>query len=297
MVCRINDSFLQKRLLAEPLAKAVELTLNSETVMQSVKELRGKQESGGSTPRPVHKTNIVTPASGQNADFVPTCYHCGNKGHAVSKCRVRSNVVCHNCHKQGHLQRPCKGNGKPRRTKRRSRGVGHVQDEKEEEEEEEEESDPEEQGKPKNLLCHLRSRGVLNSPPIIVKVRVDDDLISKEVDTGAAHSLISEKTIESLWPGSRKNPTTIRLQSYSIPVKGCCYVNVESDWGDATFDSGWLRSHIAWERLAESDPVQLERNSPCTLSFCPCSVPISFQRGSGAGPTQRVPGQISSQMP
>ena len=126
-------------------AKAVELALNSETATQSVKELRGKQE-GGSTPQPVYKTNSVTPASGENADFVPTCYRCGN------------------------------------------------------------------------------------SPPIIVKVRVDDCLISIEVDTGAAHSLISEKTFESLWPGRSLNPTTIRLQSYSkepIPVKGCCYVNVE----------------------------------------------------------------------
>ena len=56
---------------------------------------------------------------------------------------------------------------------------------------------------------------------------MDDCLLSMEVDTGAAHSLISEKTFESLWPG---RPTDIRLQSYSkvpIPVIGCCYVNVE----------------------------------------------------------------------
>ena len=41
-------------------------------------------------------------------------------------------------------------------------GVGHVTDE-EEEEESESESEPEEQrkkGKPKNLLCHLKSPGV-----------------------------------------------------------------------------------------------------------------------------------------
>ena len=80
LVCGINDSSLQKRLLAEPdlsYAKAVELALNSETATQSVKELRGKQESGGSSPQPVHKTDSVTPASGQNADFFPTCYRCG----------------------------------------------------------------------------------------------------------------------------------------------------------------------------------------------------------------------------
>ena len=50
--------------------------------------------------------------------------------------------------------------------------MGHVQDE--EEEESESESEPEEQRKKGNLLCHLSSPGVPNSPPIIVKVRVGD---------------------------------------------------------------------------------------------------------------------------
>jgi hypothetical protein len=63
----------------------------------------------------------------------------------------------------------------------------------------------------KNLLCYLKSLGVSISPPIMVKVRVDDCLISMEVDTGAAHSLISKKTFESLWPGRSLNPTTIRI--------------------------------------------------------------------------------------
>ena len=42
-------------------------------------------------------------------------------------------------------------------------------------------------GKPKTLH-YLKSKGVPNSPPppIIVKVRVDDCLLSMEVDTGAA---------------------------------------------------------------------------------------------------------------
>ena len=57
---------------------------------------------------------------------------------------------------------------------------------------ESEPEDPRKKGKPKNLLCHLGSPGVPNSPPIIVNVRVDDCLISTEVDTGAAHSLISD---------------------------------------------------------------------------------------------------------
>ena len=234
LVCGINDPSLQKRLLAEPdlsYAKAVELALNAETATQSVKELRGKQD-GAAAPQPVHKANRVTPPSRQNGDSAPTCYRCGNRGHTVAKCRVPRDVICHKCNKRGHLQRACNGSGKSDSNKRKPRGVSHVQDEEEEEEEEEQDSESGTDGrsrKPKTLH-HLKSKGAPNSPPIIVKVRVDDCLPSMEVDTGAAHSLISEKTFQSLWPGRSLSPTDIRLQSYSkapIPVKGCCYVNVE----------------------------------------------------------------------
>ena len=53
-------------------------------------------------------------------------------------------------------------------------------------------------------------------------------------------------------------------------------VHIRVRLGSAPFVSGWLNSHLAWERLAESAPVELERrNSPCTLSLlsvCPWSV-------------------------
>ena len=92
----------------------------------------------------------------------------------------------------------------------------------------ESESDQEEQLA--SILKHLQSSGgVSKTPPIMVKVRVDDCELCMEVDTGAAHTLMSEKTFESLWPGRSLFPSTIRLQSYTrepIPVKGCCYVNI-----------------------------------------------------------------------
>ena len=95
--------------------------------------------------------------------------------------------------------------------------MGHVQ----EGEEDQTESESEEHSP--STLKHLQSKGVPNAPPIMVKVRVDNCVLSMEVDTGAAHSVMFEKTLESLWLGRSLQPTTIRLQSYSrepTPVKG-----------------------------------------------------------------------------
>ena len=58
LVCGVNDGAVQKRLLAEPAltyGKAVELALSAETAAQSMRELGGRTESGGSTSQGVHK--------------------------------------------------------------------------------------------------------------------------------------------------------------------------------------------------------------------------------------------------
>ena len=57
-----------------------------------------------------------------------------------------------------------------------------------------------------------------NSPPIQVKVKVDDCLLTMEVDTGASSSLRSEKTYKALWPGRGLQSTDVRLQSYNKDV-------------------------------------------------------------------------------
>ena len=101
-------------------------------------------------------------------------------------------------------------------------------------------------------------------PPIMVKVRVDDCLLNMEVDTGAAHSLISEKT--SLWPGRSLETTAIRLQSYSkepIPVKGCCYVNVDCTRVRLS------QIQLNWKEIHH------------VHSVCPCSYPSVFKEGLG----------------
>ena len=224
IVCGINDDAIQKRLLSESgldYAKAVQTALNMETAAQSVRELK-KSESLQSTTPAVHNTSA--------SPSVPTCFRCGTRGHTVANCRVDGEVVCHRCGKRGHLQRVCKSKKKPpppkfNPTKRRkSRKVGRLGDE--EDEESEEEIDEEEC----NKLFHVaKGPSSINAPPIKVKVRVDECVISMEVDTGAAMSLMSEATFSKLWPGRELHPSQVRLQTYSkepLTILGCCNVNV-----------------------------------------------------------------------
>ena len=79
LVCGINDISIQKRLLAEPgltYAKAVELAQSAETAAQSLRELRGKWESG--TPTfPPPQTEEVNQAKEQRTKSTLICYRCG----------------------------------------------------------------------------------------------------------------------------------------------------------------------------------------------------------------------------
>ena len=223
LVCGINDAAIQTRLLADTeltYDKAVSIALNAETATQSVRELRVKQESGVThQQQSVHKTGVQQSSSQASPVAGVTCFRCGWRGHTVVKCRVKRDVVCHLCGKRGHLQRICKS-----RDKGKTRTVGHVKDAEEQEEQDASDSDD-----PTNL-CHLRSSsGMTHTPPMMVKVRVDDCEIDMEVDTGASHTLMSESTFTCLWPGRSLHHTPIRLQSYSkqpIPVLGCCSVNI-----------------------------------------------------------------------
>ena len=224
LVCGINDTGMQKRLLAEPgltYVKAVEIAQATETAAQSLRELRTKPDTGTSprsSPQEVHR---MSPTEQRTSI---TCYRCGREGHTIVKCRVDKSVVCHNCGKAGHLQRACKSKAKPSKRKnaikKKSKPVRRVGGE---EEEEEEESEAEE-------LHHLSSKGATKTPPILVEVKVDDCLIPMEVDTGASVSLMSHATFTGLWPGRSLESTSVRLQTYSnapIPVVGTCSVNVE----------------------------------------------------------------------
>ena len=94
--------------------------------------------------------------------------------------------------KKGHMKRACRG--KPRSGQRRpgKKQVKKVEDDKEEESDSDDSS-----------IKHLILKGTKRAPPITVDMKVDNCLITMEVDTGASLSLMSysTSTFSGVWPG------------------------------------------------------------------------------------------------
>ena len=225
LVCGINDEAIQKQLLSKPkltYEQAVELALSLERAAQNIQDLKTRKEgSGHNQPRQQEVHGVSSTGSPVGSTGL-TCYRCGNKGHTVAKCRVSKDMVCNKCGKLGYLQRACRGKKKgtqqPRTGKwNKTQTVCQVQ--------EGTESEPEEE-----TLCHVRSKNSTSSPPIEVEVKVDDCLITMEVDTGASMSLMPVSTFKTLWPRRGLQQSDVRLRTYSknpIPVVGSCVVVVE----------------------------------------------------------------------
>lgn len=244
----------------------MELALTAETAVQSMRELGIRPESapsGRQNPQEVHRTSTSGASpTGPPANTSLTCYRCGHKS---SSCKVDKDIICHHCRKQGHMQRACKSKSKPPflKTKPKPRSVGQVQDEEEEE-----------QGPDDFTLMMVKSLRKSDAPPILVKAKLDDCLVDMEVDTGAAVSLMSESTFNTLWPGRSLQPSPVRLRTYlkeTIPVVGCTCVNVEyngqlcrlplvvvSGSGPSLLGRDWL-SHIQldWRQINQVHNVSL----------------------------------------
>ena len=219
IVCGINDTAIQRRLLAEAklsFAKAIELAQGMETAAQNVKQLQStghKQEVPGATgttrTQGVYKVTHPHPDQ-RKPDKGVNCYRCGKAGHSAAKCRFKD-VQCHYCGKTGHIKVACRMRQKTSVGKK-PQPVRVVQQEEVDE----------------YPLFHMKSAG--RSQPLTVTVTVEDRPVPMEVDTGAALSLVSEATFNALWPDRCPETANVRLCSYSgeaIPVLGSVDVSVK----------------------------------------------------------------------
>ena len=198
--CGVNDRNIQKSLLAQKdltYAKAVELAVFAEAAVRSMRDLGIKPPvSGGQDPLEVHKTDTQK----------ITCYHCGGQGHTSSKCKVDKNIVCHQRHKRGHMEWVCRSKGKHGgsvKAKCKTQSVGLCARERGGGEQEDEDAS-----------FNTVDKVDTPSPPIIIKVKLDDCLVDMEVDTGTSISLMSEWTFNKLWPGRTLQPSTLTLRTY-----------------------------------------------------------------------------------
>ena len=81
-----------------------------------------------------------------------------------------------------------------------------------------------------NTSQRLCSRGSGRYPPLEVDMEIEDIPITMELDTGAAYTLVSEVTFQTLWPGQELQPSQVRLSAYTgdnISVVGSREVRVQ----------------------------------------------------------------------
>ena len=119
-----------------------------------------------------------------------TCFRCGDPSHSPNECRFRY-AECRYCKKTGHIQSNCftkktadkrrKGNRAHHMTPNDKYEAQHVAHEQ--------------PGATYNLFALTGSR----PDPIVTTVCVDGKLLSMEIDTGAALSIISEETWKQHW--------------------------------------------------------------------------------------------------
>ena len=209
LVCGVRDSRLQRRLLTEKdltFAKAFELAKLAELAERSAGEIQQPVVD----PEPVHVVQAPQPRANQDA-----CYRCGGH-HKASECWCR-NVECYHCGKQGHLSRVCRGKKgdykEPTQGRVRQRRPQRTQQQ------------PERDSGQKDTYTLFPVQDP-SRKPVTLPVLLNDSPLEMEVDTGAAASVISEKTYWALWPKQRRpqlQDTSILLRTYTgeqLKVKG-----------------------------------------------------------------------------
>ena len=198
LVCGINDKRIQRRLLAEPdltFKRAFELAQGLEIAVRNLLDLETPQRS-----------EVVNVMKTRGTDY--SCYHCGGK-HRATDCRFKQ-LICYNCHKQGHLARVCKSKGRSERKEGPAEGLAvHRETFQVQYEEQGQQSEPE------YALFHFSDRSL---EPIVVSPLLKG---VEEVDTGTTRSFISQCTYQRLWSGADAPPlcsTTARLKTYTGEV-------------------------------------------------------------------------------
>ena len=93
---------------------------------------------------------------------------------------------------------------------------------------------------------------------------LDGQPVTMEVDTGAAKTIMPEKTFHKLWPGRSLDKTNVRLQSYlgePIPVVGSALVQYLEQTDDFPLivvkGSSWLEIQLNWSQINYTQRPQL----------------------------------------
>ena len=195
--------------------------------------LQAKQMKSESKFSTAHHLCTSGTSKAQQYPFVPTCHRCGGS-HLANVCQF-IHEKCRGCGKTGHISKVCHS------SKSTSKAFPHRHD------------TSGRNSKPTNQRTHMlqldsynsteeplpnSSPAVYNlfsvtsrSEPIFVSLNINDRLLRMELDTGAAISVISEKTFSKVFQNSvLLQPSSIILRTYlgkELPVLGTADVQIE----------------------------------------------------------------------
>ena len=201
LVCGLRSETIQKRRLSEAhltLARAVEISQGMEAAHQNTQLMKGKVE--GVIIKVTQEQNPTNSVDKQEQyKKKKHSFRCGKPGHSVADCTFKDSY-CHKCGKKGHIAKVC-------RTKR----TGHTQ--------------WVETDESNDVIFRVGNR----SQPYQVMMQLDGKGVIMEVDTGAAVSVMSSKSLKSLFPRATLQKTTVRLRIYmakEMPVPGKMSIDV-----------------------------------------------------------------------
>ncbi|XP_072142327.1 uncharacterized protein [Dermacentor andersoni] len=184
LVFGISDSIVQQRLLAEKditFKTAYDLAVTAEAAAKHQRVMGGLCQDVPDLTAKVDRQTMKQHKNGQDVEtsseqLKRQCFRCfGN--HAAYRCRFKT-AVCFNCSVKGHLAKACR--------KKQKGQVNHQL----------EDMSNSEQTEYDDMLNI--SQVTSGCPKFMVAVSIGGEIVSMEVDSGAARSIISENTFSKL---------------------------------------------------------------------------------------------------
>ena len=251
-VCGLKSEAARRRLLTESkltFPRAVELAQCMEQAEKNSKVL--------STAEPFPVQAISGPRKQKHAavthgqrQSTKSCYRCGRTNHDATQCRF-INATCNFCEKKGHIAPACRSKKSGKTPVQRSKNTKHVSHAPEADSEEE---------------FYINRVGPTTAEPIVVELKIEGRKLEMEVDTGAAYSIISERTRQTVFADMKLRKSKILLKTYTderIKVLGQLHVHVNygdqkaplvllvvDGEGPALIGRNWLRYiRLDWKRI------------------------------------------------
>ena len=202
------------------------------------------------------------------------CYRCGRGSHSPAECRFRE-FTCHHCNKKGHIAPVCRSKAREQKHTSKPAG-GHKQRQRRANHVHEDVSSPaSDTGANSEDEYHLHRLDDRSSHPITVDVLVNGRPLGMELDTGAAVSIISEKTRQALFADMKLRRSTLRQKTYTeeqMQVTGQLHVVVQygsqqeklvlivvSGNGPSLFGRNWLKYlRLDWPTIATVNAVRVK---------------------------------------